>query len=60
MDTKKPYILAVIIVVIYTGMYVVSKAAFDDGMNSCLCHLPPGSCIASHGAYRASPGKVHN
>lgn len=34
MDTKKPYIIAVIIVVIYTGMYVVSKAAFENGMNS--------------------------
>ncbi|TVU30710.1 hypothetical protein EJB05_22345, partial [Eragrostis curvula] len=34
MDTKKPYILAVIIVFIYTGMYVISKAAFDKGMNS--------------------------
>jgi hypothetical protein len=34
MDTKKPYILAIVIVAIYTGMYVISKAAFNQGMNS--------------------------
>ncbi|PUZ39395.1 hypothetical protein GQ55_9G304400 [Panicum hallii var. hallii] len=34
MDTKKPYILAIVIVAIYTGMYVISKAAFNEGMNS--------------------------
>uniref|UniRef100_K4AGU8 WAT1-related protein n=1 Tax=Setaria italica TaxID=4555 RepID=K4AGU8_SETIT len=33
MDAK-PYILAIIIVAIYAGMYVISKAAFDHGMNS--------------------------
>jgi len=34
MDTKTPYILAITIVAIYTGMYVISKAAFNQGMNS--------------------------
>jgi len=34
MDTKTPYILAISIVAIYTGMYVMSKAAFNEGMNS--------------------------
>ena len=34
MDTKTPYILAISIVAIYTGMYVISKAAFNQGMNS--------------------------
>jgi hypothetical protein len=33
MDAK-PYILAIIIVAIYTGMYVTSKAAFNQGMSS--------------------------
>ncbi|VAI53325.1 unnamed protein product [Triticum turgidum subsp. durum] len=31
---KKVYIVAMVIRVIYTGMYVVSKAAFDGGMNT--------------------------
>uniref|UniRef100_A0A0E0DKW4 EamA domain-containing protein n=1 Tax=Oryza meridionalis TaxID=40149 RepID=A0A0E0DKW4_9ORYZ len=34
MDGKKPYVIAIIIQVIYTGLYVVSKAAFDEGMNT--------------------------
>ncbi|KAL5202415.1 hypothetical protein ABZP36_013367 [Zizania latifolia] len=34
MDSKKPYVIAIIIQVIYTGLYVVSKAAFDQGMNT--------------------------
>ncbi|KAL6643269.1 hypothetical protein ACP70R_021450 [Stipagrostis hirtigluma subsp. patula] len=34
MDAKKPYVIATIIVVIYTGMYVSSKAAFNHGMNT--------------------------
>nr|CAB3459904.1 unnamed protein product [Digitaria exilis] len=34
MEAKKPYVLAVIIQLIYTGMFVVSKAAFDKGMNT--------------------------
>lgn len=34
MDAKKPYVIAVIIQLIYTGMFVVSKAAFDHGMNT--------------------------
>ncbi|KAE8808483.1 Auxin-induced protein 5NG4 [Hordeum vulgare] len=31
---KKAYVVAMVIQVIYTGMYVVSKAAFDGGMNT--------------------------
>ncbi|KAL5229488.1 hypothetical protein ABZP36_028264 [Zizania latifolia] len=34
MDSKKPYVVAIIVQVIYTGLYVVSKAAFDQGMNT--------------------------
>nr|CAB3499517.1 unnamed protein product [Digitaria exilis] len=34
MNAKVPYILAITIVVIYTGMFVISKAAFDHGMNT--------------------------
>ncbi|XP_040375765.1 WAT1-related protein At5g64700-like [Oryza brachyantha] len=34
MDGKKPYVIAIIIQVIYTGLYVVSKAAFDHGMST--------------------------
>ncbi|KAF8715972.1 hypothetical protein HU200_026939 [Digitaria exilis] len=34
MDGKKPYIIAMIIQVIYTGMFVINKAALDHGMNS--------------------------
>ncbi|XP_062179729.1 WAT1-related protein At5g64700-like [Phragmites australis] len=32
--SKKAYVVAVIIQLIYTGMYVVSKAAFNHGMNT--------------------------
>ncbi|XP_020177513.1 WAT1-related protein At5g64700 [Aegilops tauschii subsp. strangulata] len=31
---KKVYVVAMVIRVIYTGMYIVSKAAFDGGMNT--------------------------
>lgn len=31
---KKPYAVAIVIQLIYTGMFVVSKAAFDHGMSS--------------------------
>lgn len=34
MEAKKPYVIAVVIQLIYTGMFVVSKAAFDRGMNT--------------------------
>ncbi|PAN16808.1 hypothetical protein PAHAL_3G088000 [Panicum hallii] len=34
MDAKKPYVIVVIVQLIYTGMFVVSKAAFDHGMNT--------------------------
>ncbi|CAL5067263.1 unnamed protein product [Urochloa decumbens] len=34
MDEKKPYIIAIIIQVIYTGMFVINKAALDHGLNS--------------------------
>jgi hypothetical protein len=32
--SNKPYVVAVIIQLIYTGMFVVSKAAFNQGMNT--------------------------
>ncbi|KAM0849225.1 hypothetical protein ACQ4PT_053858 [Festuca glaucescens] len=32
--SKKPYVVAVIIQLIYTGMFVVSKAAFNQGMST--------------------------
>uniref|UniRef100_A0A0D9UY44 WAT1-related protein n=1 Tax=Leersia perrieri TaxID=77586 RepID=A0A0D9UY44_9ORYZ len=34
MDAKKPYVIVIVIHVIFTGLYVVSKAAFDHGMNT--------------------------
>ncbi|KAL6868137.1 hypothetical protein ACP4OV_014982 [Aristida adscensionis] len=34
METKKPYVIALIIQLIYTGMFIISKAAFDQGMNT--------------------------
>ncbi|KAL6864811.1 hypothetical protein ACP4OV_015962 [Aristida adscensionis] len=34
MEAKKPYVIAIIIQLIYTGMFVVSKAAFNHGMNT--------------------------
>ncbi|WVZ95728.1 hypothetical protein U9M48_041457 [Paspalum notatum var. saurae] len=34
MAAKKAYLIAVVIQLIYTGMFVVSKAAFDDGINT--------------------------
>jgi drug/metabolite transporter (DMT)-like permease len=34
MGAKKPYVIAVVIQLIYAGMFVVSKAAFDKGMNT--------------------------
>lgn len=34
MDAKKPYAVAVIIQVIYTGMFVILKAAFNQGFNT--------------------------
>ncbi|WVZ95730.1 hypothetical protein U9M48_041457 [Paspalum notatum var. saurae] len=35
MDTsKKAYVVAIIVQIIYTGMYVVSKAAFNHGMST--------------------------
>lgn len=33
-DGKKPYVIAVIIQVIYTGMLVTSKAAYNEGFNT--------------------------
>ncbi|VAH70630.1 unnamed protein product [Triticum turgidum subsp. durum] len=32
--SKKPYVVAVAIQAIYTGLFVVSKAAFDSGVNT--------------------------
>ncbi|KAK8672859.1 hypothetical protein V6N13_111216 [Hibiscus sabdariffa] len=34
MDTKKPYLAIILIQSIYAGMFLLSKAAFDGGMNS--------------------------
>uniref|UniRef100_A0A0E0MSX2 EamA domain-containing protein n=1 Tax=Oryza rufipogon TaxID=4529 RepID=A0A0E0MSX2_ORYRU len=34
MDAKKPYFIAIIIQVIYTGLFVVTKAAFNHGTNT--------------------------
>ncbi|KAL6878313.1 hypothetical protein ACP4OV_012483 [Aristida adscensionis] len=34
MDAMKPYMLAIIIQVIYTGMFIISKAAFERGLNT--------------------------
>ncbi|TVU18388.1 hypothetical protein EJB05_34483 [Eragrostis curvula] len=34
MEAKKPYMIATIIQLIYAGMFVVSKAAFDQGINT--------------------------
>ncbi|RLN29369.1 hypothetical protein C2845_PM05G09960 [Panicum miliaceum] len=34
MDAKKPYVIVIIVQLIYTGMFVVSKAAFNHGMNT--------------------------
>ncbi|PIA33108.1 hypothetical protein AQUCO_04200103v1 [Aquilegia coerulea] len=34
MDERRPYIVIVIIQTIYAGMFLLSKAAFNDGMNS--------------------------
>ncbi|AQK79509.1 WAT1-related protein [Zea mays] len=34
MEAKKPYLIAVVIQLIYAGMFVVSKAAFDHGVNT--------------------------
>ncbi|CAM0958668.1 unnamed protein product [Alopecurus aequalis] len=34
MQVKKPYVVAVAIQAIYTGLFVVSKAAFDSGINT--------------------------
>jgi len=34
MEAKKPYLVAIVIQLIYAGMFVVSKAAFDLGINT--------------------------
>jgi hypothetical protein len=31
--TKKAYVIAIVVQVIYTGLSVLSKAAFNDGMS---------------------------
>ncbi|XAR73234.1 hypothetical protein NMG60_11007138 [Bertholletia excelsa] len=36
MDSKKPYMAVILIQSIYTGMFLLSKAAFDGGMNTCV------------------------
>ncbi|EAY72971.1 hypothetical protein OsI_00843 [Oryza sativa Indica Group] len=34
MDSKTPYIVVIVVEVIYTGLYIISKAAFNQGMNT--------------------------
>jgi len=34
MAAKKAYLIAVVILLIYTGMFVFSKAAFNHGINT--------------------------
>ncbi|CAL4988873.1 unnamed protein product [Urochloa decumbens] len=34
MESKKPYVIAIIVQMIYTGMFIISKAAFDKGMDT--------------------------
>uniref|UniRef100_A0A0E0JFF3 EamA domain-containing protein n=1 Tax=Oryza punctata TaxID=4537 RepID=A0A0E0JFF3_ORYPU len=34
MDAKKPYVIVIVIQVINTGLFVISKAAFNQGMNT--------------------------
>ncbi|EEE54088.1 hypothetical protein OsJ_00828 [Oryza sativa Japonica Group] len=34
MGAKTPYVVIVIVELIYTGMYIISKAAFNQGMNT--------------------------
>jgi drug/metabolite transporter (DMT)-like permease len=34
MEAKKPYLIALITQLIYTGMFVVTKAAFNHGINT--------------------------
>lgn len=34
MAGKKPYVVAVIIQVIYAGMFIILKAAFNQGLNT--------------------------
>ncbi|OEL25174.1 hypothetical protein BAE44_0013807 [Dichanthelium oligosanthes] len=34
MEAKKPYVIAIIIQMIYTGLVIMTKAAFDQGMNT--------------------------
>uniref|UniRef100_I1PRQ1 WAT1-related protein n=1 Tax=Oryza glaberrima TaxID=4538 RepID=I1PRQ1_ORYGL len=34
MEEKKPYVIGMLIQVIYAGMFVVTKAAFDEGVNT--------------------------
>jgi len=34
MEAMRPYLIAIVVQLIYTGMNVVSKAAFDHGINT--------------------------
>ncbi|AQK95617.1 WAT1-related protein [Zea mays] len=34
MEAKKPYVIAIVVQLIYAGMFVVSKAAFNHGINT--------------------------
>jgi hypothetical protein len=49
--TVKPSGAAIIIQLIYTGMFVMSKAAFDQGMNLYIHFLSPGSWLCPLAAY---------
>ncbi|TVU18390.1 hypothetical protein EJB05_34485, partial [Eragrostis curvula] len=57
MEAKKPYLIAIISQLIYTGMFVITKAAFDHGMNTYVFILPPGCRIALPAADCTSPRK---
>ncbi|TVU03650.1 hypothetical protein EJB05_50838, partial [Eragrostis curvula] len=34
MEAKKPYVIAIIVQVMYAGMFIVSKVAYNQGMNT--------------------------
>ncbi|KAJ1686217.1 hypothetical protein LUZ63_017607 [Rhynchospora breviuscula] len=67
MDEKMPYLVAVLIQLIYTGNYIVSKAAFNGGMPTTVfvfyrqaiaffCLFPLAIALESRRAPRMSPG----
>ncbi|KAJ6834871.1 WAT1-related protein-like [Iris pallida] len=34
MDERKPYVVVLVIQLLYTGLYIISKVAFDEGMST--------------------------